>query len=143
MFLVLLAGAVNSGPVNKFYFLQVDTANIPNAPALSRWTYWNLCSVNSNNRDDCGAVHPDFPLDPPSYRNFGTTTNIPHQFLGTSKYFYMTRFMFPFMLMALFFGVFSLFTGALALCSRIGGKLSGFFAFLALFFQTINVSLMT
>ena len=143
MFLILLAGAADHGPVNQFYFLQANTSKIPGAPSVSRWTYWNVCPIGSNGRDACGTVHPAFPLDPPSHRNFGTTTNVPPQFIGTSKYFYMTRFMFAFMLIALFLGVCSLFTGVLALCSRIGSYLSGLLAMIALFFQTIQTSLMT
>jgi hypothetical protein len=143
MFFILLGGVTNHNPVNQFYFLQVNTRGIPGAPAVSRWTYWNLCPVGANGRNNCGHVHPAFPLDPPSHRNFDTTQDIPKQFIGTGKYFYMTRFMFAFMLIALFFAVCSFFAGMLALCSRIGSYLSGLLGMLALFFQSINASLMT
>ena len=143
MFLILLAGAVNHNPVNQFYFLQADTSGIPGAPTTSRWTYWNVCPLGPNGRNDCGTVHPAFPLDPPSTGNFGTTTDVPSQFLGTSKYYYLTRFMFAFMLITLFFGVMSFFTGMLALCSRIGSYLSGLLVAIALFFQTLNAAVMT
>ena len=143
MFLILLAGAVNHKPVSQFYFLQAHTSGIPGAPTTSRWTYWNVCPVGANGRNNCGTVHPAFPLDPPSSRNFGTTTDVPHQFIGTSEYFYLTRFMFAFMLITLFFGVMSFFTGLLALCSRIGSYLSGLLIAIALFFQTLNAALMT
>lgn len=142
MLLILLGGAINHNPVNQFYFLQVDTRGIPGAPPVSRWTYWNLCPVGANGRNNCGDVHPAFPLDPPSHRNFDTTKDIPKQFIGSSKYFYMTRFMFAFMLIALFFAVCSFFAGLFALCSRIGSYLSGLLGMIALFFQTINASLM-
>jgi hypothetical protein len=143
MFLILLGGITNHNPVNQFYFLQVHTSGIPGAPPISRWTYWNLCPVGPNGRNNCGTVHPAFPLDPPSHRNFGTTHDIPKQFIGSHKYYYMTRFMFAFMLITLFFAVCSFFTGMLALCSRIGSYLSGLLGMVALFFQTINASLMT
>lgn len=144
MFLILLGGTTNHNPVNQFYFLQVDTKGIPTGPhPLARWTYWNLCPVSPNGRNDCGAVHPAFPLDPPSHRNFDTTVDIPKQFIGASKYFYMTRFMFAFMLIALFFAVCSFFAGMLALCWRLASYLSGLLGLIALFFQTINASLMT
>lgn len=55
----------------------------------------------------------------------------------------MTRFMFAFMLIALFFAVMGLFTGLLALCTRIGAYLSGLLTTIAAFFQAIQVSLMT
>ena len=96
-----------------------------------------------NGKNNCGAVHPAFPFDPASHRNFGTTKDVPKAFIGTSKYFYLTRFMFAFELIALFFGVCALFTGMLALCTRLGSYLSGLLASIALFFQTLTAALMT
>lgn len=145
-FFILLAGAVNGSPVNMFYFLQVDTSNIQGAPALSRWTYWNVCDGSSGN-NVCdhstmyGSIKPARPFDPP--RNFGTDNNIPGQFIGTHYFYLMTRFMFAFMLIALFFSVCSLFTGLLALCTRLGAYLSGALASIAWFFQALNAALMT
>lgn len=143
IFLTLLAGTRNTTPLNQVYFLQADTGNIPGAPSLSRWTFWNLCGVTDSGKNDCGSSHPDFPFDPPSHRNFDTTENVPSQFIGTKHYFLMTRFMFPFVIIGLFFAVVSLFTGLLAMCTRIGSYLSGFVAWLALTFQVITTCLMT
>lgn len=142
MFLVLLAGVSDHSPLNKIYFLQAATGNIPHAPTQSRWTYWNLCSA-TNGKNDCGKVRPAFPFDPPSGRNFDTSMNVPDAFIGTRKYYYLTRFMFAFALIALFWAVCSLFTGLLALCSRIGSYLSGLLVMFALFFQTLTAALMT
>lgn len=61
----------------------------------------------------------------------------------TKHYYLMSRFMFPFVLIGLFFAVVSLFTGLLALCTRLGGYLSGFVGWLALCFQTLTTALMT
>lgn len=61
----------------------------------------------------------------------------------TNKFYYMTRFMFAFILIALFFAVCSLFLGLFALCSRIGSYLSSVLCAVALFFQTIVACLMT
>ncbi|KAK7892720.1 Eisosomes component [Exophiala xenobiotica] len=143
MFLITLAGAVDGAPVNKFYFLQANTGNIPGAPGVARWTYWNICRGGTG-RNVCGSVHPAFPLDPASHRNFDTTQNVPQDFVrhhGT--YFFLTRFMFAFMLIALFFGVCALFTGLLALCTRIGSYLSGLLTMIAMFFQALNAAMMT
>jgi hypothetical protein len=147
MFFILLAGAVDGFPVNRWYFLQADTSNIPNAPPVSRWTYWNVCGVDGS-RTVCGDrgysnVHPAFPLNPPGRKTFDTEINIPNNFLNTDYYYLMTRFMFAFMLIALFFGVCALFTGLLALCTRIGAYLSGLLTMIAAFFQAIQVALMT
>lgn len=148
MFFVLLAGAINAGPVDHFYILEADTSNIPNAPPLSRWSYWNVCGVDGDTTV-CGdanyeKVHPAFPLDPASHRTFDTIVNMPENFIRNHGfYFYMTRFMFAFMLIALFFAVCSLLTGLLALCTRIGAYLSGLLTSIALIFQLIQASLMT
>lgn len=149
MFLILLSGAIDDSPVNKWYLLQADTSGIPSAPdGLARWSYWNVRPVDGDIsfRDDNGYthVHPAFPLDPAGGRTFDTTVNVPENFVANhGYYFYMTRFMFAFMLIALFWAVMALFTGLLALCTRIGAYLSGLLAFLALFFQLIQCSLMT
>ncbi|KKY24762.1 putative actin cortical patch protein sur7 [Phaeomoniella chlamydospora] len=140
-FFVLLAGAINDNPVNKFYFLSADTSDITGAPAESRWTFWNVCGTTSNGRNDCGKVHPAYPFNPPS--NFGTKTNVPQQFIGTKEYYYLTRFMFAFDLIYLFFAVCSLAVGLLALCTRIGSYLAGLFAMIAAFFSVLTAALMT
>jgi hypothetical protein len=143
IFLTLLGGARNSVPLNEIYFLQADTSNIPGAPALSRWTFWNLCSVTADGKSDCGSSHPDYPFDPPRANNLNTTENVPQQFIGTRHYYLMSRFMFPFIIIGLFFAVLSLFSGLLAMCTRIGSYISGFLAWLALTFQVITTCLMT
>ena len=51
--------------------------------------------------------------------------------------------MFAFYLIALFIAVTALFTGLLALCSRLGSYLSGLTTSAALFFQAIAATLMT
>lgn len=51
--------------------------------------------------------------------------------------------MFPFIIIGLFFAVCSLFSGFLAICTRIGSYVSSLLAWLALTFQTITTCLMT
>ncbi|KAJ5551119.1 hypothetical protein N7535_000938 [Penicillium sp. DV-2018c] len=144
IFLTLLGGVRNNNPVNRVYFLQADTGNIPGAPAVSRWTFWNLCGVTANGRNDCGETHVQFPFDPASHRNFDTTENVPHQFVEHSgHYFLMSRFMFPFIIIGLFFAVCSLFTGLLAMFTRVASYLSSLLAWIALIFQIITTCLMT
>lgn len=55
----------------------------------------------------------------------------------------MSRFMFAFYLIALFFAVVAFFTSVLALCFRLGAYLTGLNVGIALFFQAITASLMT
>lgn len=143
-FLVILSGAVKGNPENQIYFLQTTTGNIPGAPNPSRWTFFALCGVDSNGRNaNCRGVHPALPFDPPHKENFGTETGVPSPFLGTHKFYYLSRFMFAFYLIALFFAVLSLFTGILALCARLGAYVSALNAAAAAFFQAITAALMT
>lgn len=78
VFLTLLGGAVDRNPTNQFYFLEADTSGIAGAAPLTRWTFWNACSVSSG-RNDCPKVHAAHPLDPS--RNFqGSDDKIPRPF---------------------------------------------------------------
>jgi hypothetical protein len=141
-FLNILTGGVNSSPLNKFYFLEASTNGIPNARNPSRWTFFAICGADpSGINANCGSPVPALPFDPP--RNFGTQEGIPQQFIGTHQYFYLSRFMFAFYLVALFFAAMALISGLLALCSRLGGYLSSLMTAIALFFQTLTAALMT
>jgi len=62
---------------------------------------------------------------------------------STKTYYYLTRFMFAFALIALVFSTCALFVGVLALCSRIGSFISSATCSVALFFQTLTAALMT
>lgn len=143
IFLALLGGAVDEYPTNQFYFLEADTSNIAGASSLTRWTFWNACSVSSNGRNDCPKARAAYPFDPA--RNFGgSDDNIPSQFIeNRRKYYFLTRFMFAFVLIGAFFAVVSLFLGLLALISRIGSFLSSAMCAVAFFFQSITAALMT
>ncbi|RJE20649.1 cortical patch protein [Aspergillus sclerotialis] len=141
--LTLLGGVTNTNPENIIFFLEANTGNIPGAPAVSRWTFWNVCAMDANQKSLCGPSHPDYPFDPPSHRTFNTTVNVPPEFVGSNHYFLTSRFMFPFIIIGLFFAVLALFMGLLALCTRIGGVISAIFAWISFVFQTITTCLMT
>jgi hypothetical protein len=142
-FFTILSGGVRSPPLNKFYFLEAATNGIPNARNPSRWAFFAICGSDpaTGLNADCGASVPALPFDPP--RNFGTTENVPEQFIGTHQYFYLSRFMFVFYLIALLFAVIAFFSGLLAICSRLGGYLSGLTTSIALFFQALSAALLT
>jgi len=143
LFLVILGGTLNKNVLNQIYFLGADTSNIPGAPPYSRWTLWSVCGVTADGRNNCPGARPAVPLDPPNALNFGTTTGVPQDFLGTGYYFYMTRFMFAFFLIALFFAVVSFFLAILALFGRLFSYLTAFSTLVAVFFQALAASLMT
>jgi hypothetical protein len=142
-FFTILTGGVNSAPLDRFYFLEASTNGIANARNPSRWTFFAICGADpsSGHNANCGSPVPALPFDPP--RNFGTQQGVPEQFNGTNQYFLLSRFMFAFYLIALFFGAIALLTGLLALVSRLGGYISSMTTFVALFFQTLAATLMT
>ncbi|QDS68487.1 hypothetical protein FKW77_010854 [Venturia effusa] len=141
-FLTILSGAVSGTPENEVYFLQSTTNGIPNARNPTRWTFFAITGVDGNGHNaNYGSVVPALPFDPP--RNFGTQNGIPSSFIGTNYYFYMSRFMFAFYLIALFFAVIAFFTGMLALCTRLGAYLSSLTTAIAFFFQALTAALMT
>jgi len=139
---LVLSGGLNSTPENPFSFLQASTSGISNARNPSRWTFWAICGAdNSGNNANCGSPVPALPFDPP--RNFGTQEKVPESFLGTHKFYYLSRFMFAFYLVSFLFAHMALLTALLALFSRLGGYLSALTTFVALFFQALAAALMT
>jgi hypothetical protein len=140
-FFVILSGVVHTSPVGNTYFLQTTTNGISGVGDIqnpTRWTFLALCGEENGKNGFCRGARAALPFDPP--RNFGTQNNIPEQFIGTNKFWYLSRFMFAFYLIALFF---AFFTSALALCFRLGAYLTGLNAAIALFFQALTASLMT
>lgn len=142
-FFVILSGAVNSSPVNLVYFLQASTDGINGRPNLLnpiRWTFFALCGNENGRNGNCYPVRAALPFDPPA--NFGVDQGLPDAFNG-NKFYYLSRFMFAFYLIALFFAVISFLLSVFALCARLGSYLTGLGVFLALFFQTLAAALMT
>jgi len=142
-FFVILSGGINSSPLNHVYFLEAATNGIPNARNPSRWTYWAICAVSDGLNADCGRPVPALPFSPTHRTNFATAQGVPKAFVGTHKFYYLSRFAWVFYLLALLFAVTALLTGMLALCTRFGAYLSSLNAFIALFWQTLAASLMT
>lgn len=141
-FLILLAGTKDVTPLNQVFFLWADTSDIPNAPSLTKWTLWNFCEDADGLLSNCGKVKAAHPFLPQN--NFGTTRNVPEDFLDHHRtYYYLSRIMFAFYLISIFFMICSLFTGLLALCSRLGSAISSLSAAVALFSMSLTASLMT
>ena len=140
----MLSGTTTHTPINLVYFLEAATSGIPGARNPSRWTFFSICGVDGNGHNaNCGAIVPALPFDPTNHHDFGTTKGVPEGFIGTHKFYYLSRFMFAFYLIALLMGIWTLLLGVLALCTRIGAYLSSFNASIALFFQALAAALMT
>ena len=144
-FFVILSGAVSGDPEPHFWFLSADTSGIPNADRFTAWTFFAICPISdlggSATTFACRGATAALPLNPP--QNFGSTTNVPAGFVGTHRYYYLSRFAFAFYLIALFFSVCALFVGGLALCTRLGSYLSSMAVAVAFFFQALASALLT
>jgi hypothetical protein len=92
-----------------------------------QWTLWGVCGATTDGKNvNCGKHHPGYPFSPAD--NFGSA-HVPAYFVNHEDFFFFTsRFMFAFFLIAITFAVVSLFTGLLALCSRLGSAVSSVFA---------------
>jgi hypothetical protein len=120
---IVLSGSINHSPINRFYWIQADTSDIPNAPAESRWTYWGLTSVSDGKSvsDNLAPAYPFSPID-----NFGTTENVPQDFIDNRDvYYFLSRFAFAFFWIALAFVGISLILSIFSICSYSIVKLNG------------------
>lgn len=147
-FFVILSGVINdSAPFNRVYFLQADTSGISGGgnnfvPNPARWTYFAACGVRDGRNANCGKVNAAMPFDP--VRNFGTQNNVPEGLVQhPSQYYYMSRVMWAFYIIALFFAVVALLLGVFALCSRLAAKFTGLVTIIALVMQAVTAALMT
>lgn len=75
--------------------------------------------------------------------NFLTSNGLPQNLVNNNTYYYLSRFMFAFYLIALFFAVCALLLSFIALCTRLGAFLTGSMTFLAILFQALAAALMT
>jgi uncharacterized membrane protein len=90
----------------------------------------------------CGKVNAAIPFDP--VKNFGTQNNVPQGLIDhPGQYYYMSRVMWAFYIIALVFAVVALFLSVFALCSRLAAKFTGLVTIIALVMQAVTASLMT
>lgn len=144
LFFIILSGVSNSTPLDKTYFLRADTKGITGAKDISQWTYFYICGDDNT---DCGKARAAPP--------FGSAwdsqaSDVPAGLGGsygdgtTSKnMFYLWRFGWVFIIIALFFEVLAFFSGFLACCGRLGAAISFFVTSIALLCHAVASSLMT
>jgi len=145
LFFVILGGVNYTPPLNETFFLSADISSfhstIDSPSGFGQWTLWGICGATTNGKNvNCGTHHAAYPFSPKD--NFGSS--VPPYFVNHEHFFYYTsRFMFAFFLIAVAFGIFAIFTGLFALCSRIGSAVSAVFAVGAMVIDLIAASLMT
>ncbi|KAG0642935.1 SUR7/PalI family-domain-containing protein [Tuber brumale] len=143
LFLLLLAGAYDRKPLNQIFFLQADTRDIPNAPnSICHWTLYNYCDSRDGRNYDCRPNSAAYPFLP--QRNFRTETNIPRDFIRSpGRYFYLSRFLYAFYVIDLFFALLALFAALLATCFRPAGYLAAAASVFGLFCMSFSAAIMT
>ncbi|EXV02160.1 Protein SUR7 [Metarhizium brunneum] len=144
LFFIILAGVTDSTPLNKTYFLRAHTDGITGARAYSQWTYFYICG---DNNQDCTSAKAGLPL---GWAWAANARNVPDDLGGSYgggttsyHYFYMWRFSWVFILIALFFEVLAFFSGFLACCGRLGAAIAFIVTGVALLFHAVATSLFT
>jgi len=145
LFFVILAGVRDSVPLNETFFLSADISSFKsdvNTPSgYGQWTLWGICGATTDGKNvNCPSPSAAYPFNPAE--NLGT--GVPIYFIDNQNFFYYTsRFMFAFFIIAVAFAAFAILTGLLALCSRLGSAVSSVFAMAAFVIDIVAASLMT
>jgi len=144
-FFIILSGTKAGNPTNKVYFLEASTSS-SGLLNPTRWTYWSICGAEGSKNVNCGSAHTLTTFDPPS--NFaGNVTNveknIPAAFNNTHKYYYESRWMWAFYLVAIILSGLTFLASGLAFFSRLLSWLDSSIIFLAFAFQAVGAALMT
>ncbi|KAL7268561.1 Eisosomes component [Rhizina undulata] len=143
LFFLILAGAYDRTPLNEIFFLQADTSGIPNAPnGICHWTLYNFCEQRNGLNYNCRPNNAAYPFLP--QKNFNTEKNVPSDFIDhPGRYFYLSRFLYSFYIIGVFFAVVALFIGLLATVSKLGGAAAAAMTVVALFCVTFSATIMT
>lgn len=144
LWFIILGGIKDTAPLDRTYFLRADTSGISGARDITEWNYFRFCGEDNT---DCGSTRPA----PPFGRAWDSNpSNAPSSLVGShagdttsTKFFYLWRFGWVMLLITLFFETASFFSGFLACCGRLGAAIAGFASFIALFFSSVAMSLMT
>lgn len=147
LFFIVLAGVHDSTPLNQTYFLQVNTQGIAGASragGVSQWTYFYICGEGNT---DCSQAKAAYPF---GYAWDADANGVPDAILGShgdgttsTKYYYLWRFGWVFIILALFFGVITFLTSFLACCGRLGAAIAYYNSLLAVLCHTVAASITT
>ena len=144
LWFIILSGVVHVAPLRKTYFLQATTDGISGSRPVSQWTYFYICGEDNRN---CGGAHAALPF---GFAWDSNAQNVPGDLGGShgenttsTKFFYLWRFGWVFLLLTLFFETLAFFAGFLSCFGRLGAAISYFIATFALFLFSVAVALTT
>lgn len=141
---ICISGSLDATPFNQFYWLRADTSDISDYK-YTKWTFWGLChpsSLTDSKNGKCPSLGPDVPLSPKD--NFGTSDDLPSDFSkNRATYYYLSRFSFPILLIALVFSGISAIGHVMAPCWLSMRYVTSFFVVIALVFSLAGAACMT
>ncbi|CCD24455.1 Sur7p NDAI_0D01410 [Naumovozyma dairenensis CBS 421] len=142
LILIIISGTTRHYPVDRFYWVQGDTSGIPNAPNLTRWTYWGACERLDGVTHCSGNLAPAYPISPVD--NFNTKVNVPSKFISNrDAFYYLTRFSFCFFWIALAFIGITFILYIFSWCSSIMLKIIFILMIFGFIFNITSVVLQT
>lgn len=144
LFFLVLSGLKDVTPLNKTYFLQAHTEGITGALPVSQWTYFYICGEDNQNCNSAKAAYP-----------FGSAwaanaDNAPDTLIGSSggntsssKIYYLWRFGWVFIMIALFFSSITFIASFLSCCGRLGASIAYYNSLMALFTHSVASAITT
>lgn len=143
----VLSGGVDSFPFNTFYWIQVDTSSISELSYdVYRWTFWGIChpsTYDSSKQGVCTQLGPAVPISPMDNFNLNSTMLdiLPSDFIDNEQtYFYLSKFSFAFVLIALIFTGISLINVIVSPIWSSFKDANVLYLFLAMIFATAGAS---
>lgn len=114
LFFIILGGIKGTGVTSHLYYFRAVTSSIvPSTPGVTQWSFWGVCFYSGDNASHpgdnvgCSPHHPAFGFD--LGNNLGTS-DVPDSFRRRhNSLYYLSRFLFPFFVIGLFFEVVKLF----------------------------------
>lgn len=142
-FFVLLSGAKTTGVLEKFYWLEADTAGLYSGADTARWYNYHWCNYENNQSQTCSDKQADLPFSPKD--NFGESDALPIPFTDQrNTFYYLSRVGWAMLLIGLFFVLLTILPVLLSFFNiAIAALLSVISSWAALFFVTLAACLYT
>ncbi|AET40810.1 uncharacterized protein Ecym_6439 [Eremothecium cymbalariae DBVPG len=138
----ILSGARHTGVLRNFYWLEADTSGFNDAPGNTRWYNYNWCEFSDGRTGRCSNRKVPVAFSPKD--NFGYTEEMPNTFLQKrNTYYWLSRFAWVTLLLALIFMLSALLPHILAIFTERAHVISTFPLWFALFFLTLSACLYT
>lgn len=148
LFFIILGGIKGSGVTSHFYYFRAVTTSVaPDTAGVTQWSLWGNCQYSGDDASSpgdnvsCTDHHPAYGFD--LGKNLGVS-DVPESFSSRhNSLYYMSRFLFPFFLIGLFFAVLNLFIFPFQYKSKIVSLVAYISNILSFLFVTSAAGLVT